>query len=242
MRESRPFCPFHPLIDERALLLSIDRLMVATNVTRRMLCLTSSTYARIPAVAPRADQCEGVSTRFAGTFVAMRSPEKRQESMANNPKCNSNQSRAHIAERQRKRRSRVVRIDYVPSAASLAAIKAMRAKAIYALARTNRAVIDAILSEWAKLTGTDCGRPSSLAGSARVPEFHDHSARAYDFGKRRQRRACGAKRHRDGQPCCAPPESGKRRCRFHGGRSTGPRTEQGKARALANLCRGRKNT
>lgn len=46
---------------------------------------------------------------------------------------------------------------------------------------------------------------------------------------------CGAKRHRDGQPCKAMSEPGKRRCRFHGGRSTGPRTSEGKARALANL-------
>lgn len=50
---------------------------------------------------------------------------------------------------------------------------------------------------------------------------------------------CGAKRHRDGKPCEALSEPGKRRCRFHGGRSTGPRTEAGKARALANLRRGR---
>lgn len=46
---------------------------------------------------------------------------------------------------------------------------------------------------------------------------------------------CGAKRHRDGQPCRAKSEPGKRRCRFHGGRSTGPKTPEGKARALANL-------
>ena len=46
---------------------------------------------------------------------------------------------------------------------------------------------------------------------------------------------CGAKRHRDGQPCQAKSEPGKRRCRFHGGRSTGPKTPEGEARALANL-------
>jgi hypothetical protein len=50
---------------------------------------------------------------------------------------------------------------------------------------------------------------------------------------------CGAKRHRDGQPCQALSEPGKERCRFHGGRSTGPRTPEGKERALANLRRGR---
>lgn len=49
---------------------------------------------------------------------------------------------------------------------------------------------------------------------------------------------CGARRHRDGNPCEARVEPGKRRCRFHGGRSTGPRTEAGKARSLANLRKG----
>lgn len=50
---------------------------------------------------------------------------------------------------------------------------------------------------------------------------------------------CGARRHRDGLPCQAKSEPGKQRCRFHGGRSTGPRTEKGKARALGNLRKGR---
>lgn len=61
--------------------------------------------------------------------------------------------------------------------------------------------------------------------------------RANDFGSQqaRERVTCGARRHRDGQPCQALSEPGKRRCRFHGGRSTGPRTPEGKARALANL-------
>ena len=76
-------------------------------------------------------------------------------------------------------------------------------------------------------------------------------ARAYEFGwweryeAEQARRAaarrvpCGAKRHRDGQPCQAKSEPGKRRCRFHGGRSTGPRTAEGKARALGNLRQNR---
>lgn len=55
-----------------------------------------------------------------------------------------------------------------------------------------------------------------------------------------QRQRCGARRTRDGQPCQAPVEPGKRRCRFHGGRSTGAKTPEGKARALANLRRGRR--
>jgi hypothetical protein len=42
---------------------------------------------------------------------------------------------------------------------------------------------------------------------------------------------CGAKSKRTGQPCQAPACRGKRRCRFHGGRSTGPRTAEGLARS-----------
>ena len=57
---------------------------------------------------------------------------------------------------------------------------------------------------------------------------------------------CGAKRKRDGRPCMAPvvwndvlnaPRNG--RCRMHGGASTGPKTAEGRARALANLVQFR---
>ncbi|MCR9061933.1 MAG: helix-turn-helix domain-containing protein [Rhodobacteraceae bacterium] len=44
-----------------------------------------------------------------------------------------------------------------------------------------------------------------------------------------RRVVCGAKTRR-GTPCRAKSEPGRRRCRFHGGKSTGPRTPEGKAR------------
>ncbi|WP_420852591.1 HGGxSTG domain-containing protein [Salinisphaera shabanensis] len=47
--------------------------------------------------------------------------------------------------------------------------------------------------------------------------------------------ACGAKRRSDGEPCEAPSVPGKRRCKWHGGCSTGPRTPEGKARVAENL-------
>lgn len=55
---------------------------------------------------------------------------------------------------------------------------------------------------------------------------------------------CGAWARSRGRPCEAPcfrREDGtvSRRCRMHGGASTGPKTPEGRARALANL-RGRK--
>jgi hypothetical protein len=50
---------------------------------------------------------------------------------------------------------------------------------------------------------------------------------------------CGA-RTRSGTPCEKFPVAGKRRCRLHGGASTGPKTAAGKARiAAAQLKHGR---
>ena len=50
---------------------------------------------------------------------------------------------------------------------------------------------------------------------------------------------CGAKT-RSGKPCAKYPISGKRRCRLHGGLSTGPKTAEGRARiAAAQLKHGR---
>ena len=52
-------------------------------------------------------------------------------------------------------------------------------------------------------------------------------------------RRCGAKT-RSGTPCAKYPIAGKRRCRLHGGMSTGPRTPEGRARiAAANTRHGK---
>lgn len=53
----------------------------------------------------------------------------------------------------------------------------------------------------------------------------------------KQKVMCGAKT-RKGTPCQAKALANGR-CRNHGGLSTGPRTPEGKARAMANLVRGR---
>lgn len=193
--------------------------------------------------------------------------------------------RAHLAELQRKRRAGMVRVDYMPSREALAAIEAKRATLPeWGGASTNSATIDAIVCEWAAMTGihngeveppkspgdapefadtyaqarmtSDAERPARAQESGELPGITAHiagmRAGAYESGgsmpewladrkaqeARRQatrRVTCGAKRHRDGQPCKAKSEPGKRRCRFHGGRSTGPTSTEGKARALANL-------
>ena len=54
------------------------------------------------------------------------------------------------------------------------------------------------------------------------------------------RRPCGAKT-RTGSPCKNHPVSGRKRCRMHGGASTGPRTRQGRERiAAAHLKHGKR--
>ena len=53
-----------------------------------------------------------------------------------------------------------------------------------------------------------------------------------DTSEQVRRPTCGAK-NREGRPCANKAMLGKRRCRFHGGLSTGPRTVEGRARIAA---------
>lgn len=64
-----------------------------------------------------------------------------------------------------------------------------------------------------------------------VADARDARAEALQSG---QRVPCGAAK-KDGWQCRAMSEPGRNRCRFHGGQSTGPRTLDGKRRALAAL-------
>ncbi len=76
------------------------------------------------------------------------------------------------------------------------------------------------------------------------PQFRDHQQEAMERRveaelqrlrqaeerrKATERVNCGA-RTRTGRPCRAKSEPGKQRCRFHGGMSTGPRTDAGRQR------------
>lgn len=174
----------------------------------------------------------------------------------------------HLNRLQRDRRAHTVRIDYMPGEVAQAVIEAKRATLRPgSVEATNSATLDAILIEWARLTGierSEAERPGSPASEpelcdqytqVRMSRIPERSARAqesgrmtgitariararagaYESGKTTLRVECGAKRHRDGLPCQTKSEPGKRRCRFHGGRSTGPKTSAGKARSLANL-------
>ena len=63
---------------------------------------------------------------------------------------------------------------------------------------------------------------SRLIPTAPLPSWYPRPPRP-------KRVICGAKT-RKGTPCRAKSELGRRRCKFHGGMSTGPKTPEGKAR------------
>ena len=153
---------------------------------------------------------------------------------------------------QRARRASHPRIDYYQAPDVLALIEAKRGP--YLPWSTNSGIINSLLLEWKALTDKRAGikpKPAPRPGIRapvrahardldRIPTIHAgvaerpacEPARAYESAPRV---ICGARRHRDGKPCVARAEPGKKRCRFHGGRSTGPRTVEGKARVTANL-------
>ena len=99
----------------------------------------------------------------------------------------------------------------------------------------------------------------SREGATALPEFIDASARANESGlchathvgahannsgslpagANQARVICGARRRRDGQPCQGLSVPGKRRCKWHGGASTGPRSDEGRRRSIANLRQSR---
>lgn len=76
---------------------------------------------------------------------------------------------------------------------------------------------------------------------AAIERFEKRAYRKEWATPKRERPSCGAKT-RSGAPCQAKPVWDRKanrpvngRCRNHGGLSTGPRTEEGKAKAAANL-------
>lgn len=144
---------------------------------------------------------------------------------------------------QRARRKRLIRIDYHPSDLALELIK-QRMGPRYPL-NIYSGALDAIVEEWAELTGVREATPGAPMSTGVAPEFLGANARANDFGvvapeflqpvKEKEGAAqCGA-RTRAGRSCRAKGLPGTGRCKWHGGCSTGPKTAEGKARALANL-------
>lgn len=156
--------------------------------------------------------------------------------------------RERINALQRRRRERMTRIDYMPDRTAVAILQARRMQLRPGSpSATNSALLDAIVTEWAQLTGINNCEVDKPPTSGMLPEFSDTYARANDSGfchppKGQEKRAgcmarvtCGARRRRDGLPCQALSVPGKKRCKWHGGASTGPRTEAGRVQSMGNL-------
>ena len=62
-----------------------------------------------------------------------------------------------------------------------------------------------------------------------------YSTKLYTAGGKITCARCAAKSKRTGNQCGKPALKGKAVCQFHGGRSTGPKTEAGKARQRASV-------
>jgi hypothetical protein len=87
-------------------------------------------------------------------------------------------NRPYLAAMQRQRRARMVRIDYMPSKAARDAIEAMRARSRSGTpSATNSAVIDAIVTEWGRLTGINYSQLDKAKTPATTPAVAEHYAR-----------------------------------------------------------------
>ncbi|RDW13113.1 helix-turn-helix domain-containing protein [Paracoccus thiocyanatus] len=82
--------------------------------------------------------------------------------------------------------------------------------------------------QYAHARGRGLTRDIAEADALAAAMFEEWKAREAQRATTR-RVICGA-RNRKGAPCRCKSEPGKRRCKFHGGRSTGPKTPEGKAR------------
>ena len=69
--------------------------------------------------------------------------------------------------------------------------------------------------------------------------FKEKRARERQISQK-SRVQCGA-RKKTGQQCKAKAEKGRNRCRFHGGKSTGPKTIDGKIKSLSDLTQYKNN-
>lgn len=157
--------------------------------------------------------------------------------------------RDYINKGQRERRAKLKRIDYMPSKQAAAIIDGKRGR--YYPMNIVSGVIDAIVIEWAN--DRNLIEPNRKPHeSGKRPELsYPLRAHANDFGdwlmkplarpKANQRVICGAKTQ-SGKPCRAKSLPSMNRCKWHGGCSTGPKTAEGKAKALANLRQNRKSS
>lgn len=83
--------------------------------------------------------------------------------------------------------------------------------------------------------GLSRARANNFGAQETLSEHRKRKKAVVHATKTLERRSCGARRRRDGKPCNALNVPGSDRCKWHGGKSTGPKTAEGKARSLANL-------
>lgn len=96
----------------------------------------------------------------------------------------------------------------------------------------------------ARLDALEANR-RAIAAKAQLTRFliergvdPERAEKAAEKAERNGYNLCLAKT-RKGTPCVALGDGRGGRCKFHGGRSTGPKTEDGKRRSLEALARGR---
>lgn len=96
----------------------------------------------------------------------------------------------------------------------------------------------------AKLDALEANR-RAIAAKAQLARFLIERGvdpeRAEKAAAKAERNRCGLclAKTRKGTPCIALGDGRGGRCKFHGGRSTGPRTPEGKRRSLEALAKGR---
>lgn len=92
--------------------------------------------------------------------------------------------------------------------------------------------------EWAKVQPDDVRRILFRQWAAKANEAKAAGRYVPRFPRYLRGLSCGAIK-RNGMPCGSTTLCANGRCKFHGGASTGPRTPEGRARALENLKLGR---
>jgi hypothetical protein len=101
--------------------------------------------------------------------------------------------------------------------------------------------LDAILADLSELPGFEFDLEALDLEPAILRPQKNVRARVVgneNDGATKSKPLCGAKT-RSGKPCKAPGLGRGRRCKLHGGKSTGPKTPEGKTRSLAALRGGR---
>lgn len=92
--------------------------------------------------------------------------------------------------------------------------------------------------DWARAQPDDVRRDLFRQWVARASAAQEAGSYVPEFPRYLRGLTCGALK-RNGERCGSTTLCANGRCKFHGGASTGPRTAEGRAKALENLKMGR---